>query len=78
MKFGWQKRTVEKGKEKIDVQFFAGELIWKSQAGRAEPYEEFQPDCDDWEKLEAELSRRTSRMNVDKRILKLVANRKCK
>ena len=69
MKFGWQRRTPEKGKEKIDVSFFGGELIWKSQAGRSEPYEVFQPECEDWEKLESELSKRTSRMNVDKEFL---------
>ena len=75
MKFGWQKRTPEKGKEKIDVRFFAGELIWKSQCGRSEPFETFEPVEEDWDQLESELTKRTARMNVDKRILKLVAQR---
>jgi hypothetical protein len=76
MKFGWQKRTPEKGKEKIDVRFFGGELVWKSQCGRHEPFEVYEPDNDDWDQLEDELTRRTARMNVDKRLLELVAHRK--
>ncbi|GEM_PF-1728413 len=71
-RIGWTRRDPDGGRYKVQVWFFAGTWHWESQRRRYEPWTRYTPDSEDWDQLEADVSRRIARGLLEAEELRLL------
>ncbi|MCH6258963.1 hypothetical protein MLD52_20575 [Puniceicoccaceae bacterium K14] len=72
---GWIERDEELGKLKIEVRFFGDQITFVRQAGRFEPFNEFKPTKEHWDKLEELGKNKFQRGKLTGRYMKLIEAR---
>ncbi len=75
MELGWWNRDERHGKYQVHLEVFGQKLRWRRQLARFEPWEDFSPTEEDWDRAIELVENRYQRRLVREDVVRLIRRR---